>query len=71
MFHLHFHMSASDLAPILIDVYTQTGVGLISFLREVHDQECKTEISLGDRYGEVPQDRLYQAIQLLQEHMLK
>lgn len=71
MFHLHFHMSAGELEPILIDVYTQTGVGLISFLREVHNQECKTEISIGDRYGDVPQDRLYQAIQLLQENMFK
>ncbi|MCM3129122.1 threonine aldolase family protein [Paenibacillus provencensis] len=71
MFHLHFHMSARELETILIDIYTKTGVGLISFLREVHDQECKTEISIGDRYGEVPKERLYQAIQLLQEKMIK
>jgi threonine aldolase len=54
MFHIHFDIPKVKLEEILIEVYKETGVGLISALREMGDSACFCEISIGDKYETVP-----------------
>ncbi|MEK3780208.1 threonine aldolase family protein [Paenibacillus sp. FSL R5-0810] len=67
MFHVHFKMSMEQLEPLLVDVLTETGVGLISYLRETGDQSCSAEVHIGDRYSRVPKEELKEAFRLLDE----
>lgn len=57
MFHVHFHYPKKTVAPLLIDLYQETGIGITGHLREVHDTECYFEVSLGDQY-EIVQEKL-------------
>ncbi|MDQ1147894.1 threonine aldolase [Bacillus sp. SORGH_AS 510] len=67
MFHVHISVSKQALEPILLAVYEETGVGLTSYLREVSEKECYFEVSIGDRYGAVPKERVREAFKLLDE----
>ncbi|MCM3782570.1 beta-eliminating lyase-related protein [Neobacillus mesonae] len=69
MFHVHFHLPKNVLEPILSEIYQKTGIGLVSYLKEVHEEECMSEISIGDRYADVPQEKLRTALKLLNEQL--
>ncbi len=70
MFHVHFRRSKEEIESILVEVYNKTGIGLTNHLREIGDEECYCEVSLGDRYVDVPKHLLEKAFQLINE-MLK
>lgn len=65
MFHVHIGMPKEELEPKLLQVYEQSGVALTSHLRDADEGGCYFEVSIGDRYGSVPKDRLEEAFRLL------
>lgn len=69
MFHVHVEMDKERLAPLLISLYEETGIGLTASLRPLHEKSCYFELGIGDRYTGVPGDRLRRAFQLLDEKL--
>jgi threonine aldolase len=69
MFHVHFDLPKEKVDSILIKIYQETGVGLSNSLRDVSDNRCYFEVSIGDRYADVPKEGLRQVFQLLDERL--
>jgi len=70
MFHVHFEWPREKLIPVLIDIYETTGIGFTAVLREVEGTPtCYYEVSIGDRYVEVPKEKIREAFQKLDEKM--
>lgn len=69
MFHVHANVSKDRLEKALISVYAESGIGLTAFLRETGVTTCMFEIGLGDRYANVPKDKLNDAFRMLDEKM--
>ena len=69
MFHVHFKLPEEKIAPILAHVAETTGVGLSSWLRGTEAGSCFFEISIGDRYANVPKEKIEEAFRLLGELM--
>ncbi|MNW52850.1 hypothetical protein D3C74_303890 [compost metagenome] len=69
MFHVHADVPKDRLEHTLVEVYRETGVGLTAVLKEKADGGCSFEVSLGDRYGEVPKDRLQLTFELLDQKL--
>ncbi|WP_243653082.1 aminotransferase class I/II-fold pyridoxal phosphate-dependent enzyme [Tumebacillus sp. BK434] len=71
MFHVHVALPKERLEPILAAVYQESGVGLTHYVRETESGTCYFEISIGDRYAQVPKAALHTAFRLLNEHIQK
>ena len=69
MFHVHIPHSKEEMEAIIIEVQQQTGVGITNHLRETGENSCYCEVSLGDRYAEIPKETLMEAFKLLNEKM--
>lgn len=69
MFHVHFDMPKEKLDPILRSVYEETGIGLSHYIIEIDETTCYYEVSIGDRYADVPKERMQKAFRLLDEKM--
>lgn len=70
MFHVHFEMPKEKLVPILIAIYESTGIGLAQVLREIEGTtSCYYEVSIGDRYAEVPTEKIREALEMLDQKM--
>lgn len=70
MFHVHFNEPKNRVALILADVHESSDVGLTSYLEDRADGKgCSFEVSLGDLYSGVPQEKIIKAFQLLDEKM--
>lgn len=69
MFHVHFKLPEEKAASILAHVAETTGVGLSAWLRETEEGACFFEISIGDRYANVPKEKIEEAFRLLGELM--
>ncbi|GGH36947.1 threonine aldolase family protein [Paenibacillus segetis] len=69
MFHLHFEVPKEKLEPILIAIYEATGLGITGYLKEINETSCSCEISIGDRYANIPKETLQSAFQMLDEKM--
>ncbi|PLT30791.1 threonine aldolase family protein [Peribacillus deserti] len=65
MFHVHIAQPKKKLEPIFIETYEETGIGLTSYLKELNENECYFELSVGDAYADLPKDELGKAFQLL------
>jgi len=65
MFHVRAKAAKERFEAALIAVYEATGIGFTPRLVEKGDSACSFEISLGDCYPEVPQDRLQEAFGML------
>ncbi|WP_232697475.1 threonine aldolase family protein [Brevibacillus daliensis] len=71
MFHVHIDMPKEKLEKILLAIYEETGIGIIHYLRETSEITCYFEISIGDRYANIPKEELRDVFQLLDERMKK
>ncbi|WP_274362826.1 threonine aldolase family protein [Paenibacillus thermotolerans] len=71
MFHVHVGLSKAELEPILISVYSESGIGLTPRINETGDQSCYFEVNIGDKYSEAPKDRLHTAFRLLDQKLSK
>lgn len=69
MFHVHFQASKKQVEHVLVELYGETSIGLITYLREVTEDSCSSEISVGDLYAMLPKDELEQVFKLLDEKM--
>ncbi|MFT9599961.1 threonine aldolase family protein [Mesobacillus sp.] len=54
MFHVHFPHSKEEIEPVLVEVIRETGVGIMNNLKATGESSCYFEVSIGDRYQEVP-----------------
>ncbi|AWB43027.1 low specificity L-threonine aldolase [Paenibacillus sp. CAA11] len=69
MFHAYFAVPKEVVEPILIEVCEETGVGIAAYLAEREGNRCTYEVSIGERYANVPKDRLREAFKLLDEKL--
>jgi threonine aldolase len=58
MFHMHFQMSKERIEPILSAVYEATGIGLSGAITATGDHTSFCEISIGDKYPEIPKEQV-------------
>lgn len=71
MFHVHFSARKEQMEPILIEIFETTGIGLTSYLKEITEESCGYEVSIGDQYATLPKDKLNEVFQLLKEKMMQ
>ncbi|WP_054954886.1 threonine aldolase family protein [Paenibacillus dakarensis] len=69
MFHVHFELPKEKMEPVLKALYQETGVGLVGYLNENSNGGCSSEISIGDRYANIPKETLKKAFQVLDEKL--
>jgi threonine aldolase len=69
MFHVHFKVPREKLEPVLARIYETTGIGVTGSLRETEEGNCFFELSIGDRYENIPKDRLVHLFDLLDESL--
>lgn len=69
MFHVHVDLPKEQLEQLLLEVYRETGVGLTPMVKERTSGGCGFEVSVGDRYAEVPKDKLQLAFRLLNQKL--
>lgn len=58
MFHMHFEMSKARIEPILSTVYEETGIGLSAAIRATGESSSYCEVSIGDKYAEIPTEEI-------------
>ncbi|MNP37867.1 hypothetical protein D3C76_1313410 [compost metagenome] len=70
MFHVYIERTPAEAEPILSRMTEQFGIGLTSYLNENSETgHCSFELSLGDRYETIPEDRLQSALMWLDEQL--
>ena len=69
MFHVIFHYPQKQIESILIDVYEETGVGLTGYVKEITENECAYEVSIGDQYQTIPKEKLQATFTLLNKKL--
>nr|WP_082683625.1 beta-eliminating lyase-related protein [Fictibacillus sp. FJAT-27399] len=69
MFHVHFEAPKETMETLLTKLYEETGIGLSGHIRQVNEQSSYYEVSVGDLYGKVPEEKLKGAFQKLDELM--
>lgn len=69
MFHVHIALPKEQVEAVLIELYQETGIGLTSYVNELSEHSTYYEVSIGDRYEELPQDLLKKIFDRLQETM--
>lgn len=69
MFHVYFKLPQETMVPILASVIEASQVGLTAWLRDAGEGTSSFEISIGDRYADVPKDKVREAFRLLGEKM--
>lgn len=62
MFHVHFALAASEVEPLLVQMAQQFDIAITSYLNKTGGNSCSFEMSTGDRYDTVPQDKLRDAL---------
>ncbi|REK74989.1 threonine aldolase family protein [Paenibacillus paeoniae] len=67
MFHVHSDLKKEQLEAAFIQVSQETGVGLVSTIREHKAGGVYFEVSIGDRYADAPKAKLEEAFRLLNE----
>ena len=69
MFHVHFDFPKETVQSLLEDLYRTSDIGLTGTLREKGRNECSFEISIGDQYPNIPQEKLSQMFELLDSRL--
>ncbi|QJC50623.1 low specificity L-threonine aldolase [Paenibacillus albicereus] len=65
MFHLHAALPAEQAARLFEQAARETGVALVGYVQEKTADRCASELSIGDRYEDLPPEKLEQALVLL------
>ncbi|MGN7411045.1 threonine aldolase family protein [Paenibacillus sp. SAF-068] len=71
MFHVHFALAADEVEPILVQMAHQHGMGMTAYLNKTSGSSCAFELSTGDRYEKLPQDKLRAALEWLDQELRK
>lgn len=69
MFHMHFQISRESIEPILSSVYEATGIGLSAAIRPTGEHSSYCEISIGDKYADIPKEEVKGFLLLLDKLM--
>lgn len=69
MFHMHFEMSKARIEPILSAVYEATRIGLSAAIRATGENSSYCEVSIGDRYAEIPKEEVKAFLVLIDKLM--
>lgn len=69
MFHMHFQMSRESIEPILSSAYEATGIGLSASIRPTGEHSSYCEISIGDKYADIPKEEVKGFLLLLDKLM--
>ncbi|WP_342599958.1 aminotransferase class I/II-fold pyridoxal phosphate-dependent enzyme [Psychrobacillus sp. FSL H8-0483] len=69
MFHVHFHAPKERMESLLVEIYKETSIGLTGYLREVTKDTCSYEVSIGDQYAKLLEEKVKHVFQLLDEKM--
>lgn len=69
MFHVHIDKPAEEAGQVLAEVQQESGIGLTGYVREIDAGTCYFEVSLGDAYPAVPQEKIDLAFRLLGKKM--
>ena len=70
MFHVQFPLPKEEIETTLIEVMDKTGVGFINHLKSTGEDSCYFEVSIGDRYEEIPKEVVENAFLEL-DHLMK
>ncbi|WP_440116496.1 threonine aldolase family protein [Paenibacillus sp. QZ-Y1] len=71
MFHVHIALASDEVEPILVQMAQQHGIGITSYLNKTSGNSCAFEFSTGDRYEQVPQNKLRSALEWLDQELRK
>ncbi|MEK4662398.1 beta-eliminating lyase-related protein [Priestia sp. FSL H7-0729] len=71
MFHVHFALASDEVEPILVQMAQRYGIGMTSYLNKISGNSCAFELSTGDRYEKLPQDKLRAALEWLDQELRK
>jgi threonine aldolase len=69
MFHVHFDLPKERMESILKELYEKKGIGITGSLREIGEEACYFELSIGDRFGKIPKEMLKNSFQFLYERL--
>lgn len=69
MFHVHIDLPKVKLETILIDIYQATDIGLTANLKETSETACYFEVSIGDRYAHVPNEKKMKVFEMLDKRI--
>ncbi|WP_086348240.1 threonine aldolase family protein [Candidatus Enterococcus clewellii] len=69
MFHVHFSKSKEEMAALLSALHEEYGIGFTGMLVDKGDTTCSFELSLGDAFKEVPEEKLKQVFLVLDQRM--
>ncbi|SDW12637.1 low specificity L-threonine aldolase [Paenibacillus sp. CF384] len=69
MFHVHAGIAKDRLEPIFLALYKETGIGLTKHMNAVHDSLSTYEVSLGDRFDNIPKAKLSEAFEVLKQKL--
>ena len=64
MFHVHFSEDQEVIMQQLIEVMQTCSVALFGGISKIENGYAKSEMTLGDAYGEIPKEKIEQAIEL-------
>ncbi|WP_257349697.1 threonine aldolase family protein [Pseudalkalibacillus decolorationis] len=71
MFHVHVDVAKEKLESILIGMYQALGIGLTGNIKEIKDNVCCFEISIGDQYETIQKEDVRNVFQMLDEKMME
>ncbi|ANS76218.1 threonine aldolase [Paenibacillus yonginensis] len=69
MFHVHIAHPKEQVEPLLIELTEETGVAIAYYVNAYDDQTSSYEVSLGERFGTIPKDKLAATFQRLNEKL--
>ncbi len=70
MFHVHFHKPKEHMEDMLTEIHAATKIGITSYVREIDEQGCYFEVSLGDNYSSISKNALVETFTLLHKKMI-
>lgn len=69
MFHVHVRLPKERFEQILLSICEETGVGISHYARKVDEHSSYYEVSIGDRYANVPAEKLASVFQVLDQKL--
>lgn len=69
MFHVHFQQTKEKMEPLLVELAQQTGVGITGYVKEVDEQVCYFEVSMGDQFAQIPKEQVATTFKKLDQLM--
>ncbi|GGA42371.1 threonine aldolase family protein [Paenibacillus physcomitrellae] len=69
MFHVHIAYPKEQVEPLLIELTEETGLALAHYVNAYDAKTSSYEVSLGERFGTIPEDKLRETFKQLDEKL--